>query len=329
MNILVTGGMGVNGAWVTRELLEKGHKPIIYDNRLDTFLLADIVNKLDVVIGDVRDLPAILRTIQDYKIDAIAHLAFSMPGACQADPYTALQINVVGTANVLEAARILGVKRVIFTSSKAVFGPVDGEYGHPTYKLVDESYPMRPPIDGVWLYGTFKVACERIGTHYRQAYGIDFLALRFATVYGIGKQARHGPIAVHSRMIETAMLGQPIKVFRGGDQKDDMVYVRDVASSVIQALFVEKPKHYTYNIGTGRAETLRDLANAIKEFYPDTVIEIGPGLDYIGFGPGYPIMNISRAREELGYSPKFSLVESVKDYIKTMKHLKIEPDLWG
>ena len=64
MNILVTGGLGVNGAWVTRQLLEQGHRPVVFENRLDTMFVADIADKIEVVIGDILDLPAVIRTVK-------------------------------------------------------------------------------------------------------------------------------------------------------------------------------------------------------------------------------------------------------------------------
>lgn len=323
MNILVTGGLGVIGAWVTRQLFEEGHTPIIYENRWDTTLLPDIAPKIKIVLGDILDWAALLRTIREHKVECIVHLAALMPGQCNANPLLGVQVNALGTVNLLETARIMGIKRFVFASSKATFAGISGEYAYPTYKPVNEDY-LQQPLPSMRVYGTTKIASELMGIHYAQNYGLEFIALRFGAPYGVGRKARHGSLAVHSVMIENAMLGKPTRV-KGGDEREDMVYVKDIAQSIVLACFARNVKHSTFNIGTGEGHTLRDLANAIKKLYPDAVFHIEPGLDYTGFGPIYCVMDISRAREELGYVPKFSLEEASKDYVAMMKLLGIQP----
>jgi len=322
MNILITGGLGVNGAWVTRQLLEQGHRPIVYENRMDTLLVSDIKDEIEIVTGDILDLAALSRTIKEHKIKRICHLAALMPGPAQANPQLGFQINAVGTVNVLEAARIMGVERVVFTSSISVYPPFTGEYGYPSYKPVNEDYPKYPAST---VYGTAKLASELMCFQYHQNYGLDFAALRFSEIYGIGKKARHGPIAIYNEMIENAMLGKPTIIPRGGDEKADMVYVKDVANSIVLACFARNLKHHVFNIGTGKAYKLEDFASAIKKIYPEAVFKIGPGLDYLGFGRAYCVFDISKAREELGYHPKFTLEEGVGDYVATMERWHIEP----
>ena len=322
MNIMVTGGLGVNGAWVTRQLLEQGHRPVVYENRMDSLLLPDIIDKIDIVIGDIMDLATVIRTIKEYKIQRICHLAALMPGTAQANPLLGFQVNAIGTMNILEAARIMDVERVVFTSSMSAFSPFTGEYGYPTYKPVDEDYPKYPTT---MVYGATKVASELMCFQYKQNYGLDFVILRFCEVCAIGKKARHGPIAIYSTMIENAMLGKPTVIPRGGDEKADIVYVKDVANSIVLACFAQDLKHNVFNIGAGKGYILGDIVNAIKKIYPDASFDIGPGLDYIGLGRAYCIFDTSRAREELGFKPKFTLEESIRDYVKTMKQLNIEP----
>ena len=322
MNIMVTGGLGVNGAWVTRQLLEQGHRPVVYENRMDSLLLPDIIDKIDIVIGDIMDLATVIRTIKEYKIQRICHLAALMPGTAQANPLLGFQVNAIGTMNILEAARIMDVERVVFTSSMSAFSPFTGEYGYPTYKPVDEDYPKYPTT---LVYGATKVASELMCFQYKQISGLDFVILRFCEVCAIGKKARHGPIAIYSTMIENAMLGKPTVIPRGGDEKADIVYVKDVANSIVLACFAQDLKHNVFNIGAGKGYILRDIVNAIRKIYPDASFNIGPGLDYFGLGRAYCIFDTSRAREELGFKPKFTLEESIRDYVKTMKQLNIEP----
>ncbi|MEI9475294.1 MAG: NAD-dependent epimerase/dehydratase family protein [Deltaproteobacteria bacterium] len=320
MNILVTGGLGVNGVWVIRQLVSEGHRPVVYDNRYDTLGLEDIVDKMDIVVGDISDIASIIRVLKEYGIKRIIHVASAMPDAAKANPFIGFKVNAFGTLNILEAARIMKIERVVFTSSKAAFAPAIGEYGYPTYKPLDENY-LSWPAPGFTVYGGAKIASELMGIAYSQTYGMEFVALRFAAIYGPGKSARHQSTGIHSQMIENAMAGKPTTIPRGGDARDDMLYVKDCANSIVLACFAKNLKHYLFTIGTGKGYTLNDLADSIKKVYPEAVFQIGPGEDYKAVPGMCAVMDISRAREELGYTPKFYLEKGVKDCIEVMKGL--------
>jgi UDP-glucose 4-epimerase len=164
-----------------------------------------------------------------------------------------------------------------------------------------------------------------MGLNYQRNYGLEFVILRFGSTYGPGKLARHGAVGLHSRIIEAAMAGKETRLPQGADQKDDMVYNADTAHAVVLACFAEGLEHRVFNIATGVASTLSDLARAVKALYPQAVIEIGPGLDYYGGGGGYSVFDISRAQRELGYSPRFDLAAGVRHYVETMARLGLKP----
>lgn len=321
MTILLTGGMGAIGSWVARELVESGHRPLLYDSRADYTLIPDLEGRIDVVIGDLLDLPNLVRTVLEKGVERILHLAAMMPPPAQANPYQGFQVNALGTVHVLEAARIGGVRRVVYTSSKGVYGPISGEHAHPTYRPVAEDYPARPTN----VYGATKLMGEHMGHNYLLNYGLDFVALRFGSTYGPGKLGRHGIVGLHSRIIEAAMAGQETHVPQGGDQVDDMVYNADTAHAVVLACFAERFESRAFNIATGVGSTLRDLAGAVKRIFPKAVIEIGPGLDYYGGGGGYSVFDIGKARKELGYFPRYTLETGVEHYVGTLRRLGIPP----
>lgn len=322
MNVLITGGTGVNGSWVVRELVSEGINPVIYDYAIDTAMIKDIVDKVKLIRGDILDFATFLRTIKENKITHIIHLAALMPSQAQANPLYGFQVNALGTVLVLEAARIMDVERVVYTSSKAAYGAISGKAAYPTYEPVNEDYPRYP----VKVYDVAKVASEGMCHVYNENYGLDYVAFRFASIIGPGKLTRHGPMSIHSKLIENAMLGQPTHIPHGADEKDDMVYVKDIAHAIVLGLKAKNLKHRVFNIGSGKGYTLVDLANVLKKIYPNCQIEIGPGLDYMSAGvPYYCVFDISRAKEELGYEPRYSLEEMVKDYIETMEKMGIEP----
>src|SRR5512142_1351040 len=136
MNVLITGGMGVNGAVTARLLVSEGMRPVLLDNRMDFSLIGDIRHRVDCAEADVSDRRALEKILDQYGVTHIAHLAALMPGPAEADPRLGIRVGVDGTINVLEAARARGIKRVVFTSSKAVYGEITGEHAPPGCKPV-------------------------------------------------------------------------------------------------------------------------------------------------------------------------------------------------
>jgi len=318
MNVLITGGMGVNGAVTARLMVQDGLRPVLLDNRMDLTLMSDIKSEVDIVIGDICDQAALEKAVDDYQVTHIAHLAALMPEPAEANPRLGVKVGVGGTVNVLEVARARGIKRVVFTSSKAVYGEINGGEGPPSYKPVREDY-RKIPAD---LYGAIKVCCEEVGRYYRETYGIEFLALRFVSIYGPGKEARHGPLSFYGQLIEKARSGEKWVIPQGGDQLNDAVYVGDVARSVYLAVKTPTPSEWTFNVGTGKAVTPRDFLTAASKLFPNHRIELGPGPSKLGRSKqSYCVFDISAAKKHIGYEPAFTVEEGVRDYVATLERL--------
>jgi UDP-glucose 4-epimerase len=313
VNVLVTGGMGVNGSAVVRRLLRDGHRPIVFDRHSDPSLIPAAM-RADVVMyeGDVTNLEGLEQLLRSERIEVIAHLAALVGPNAEKDPYSAVCINVLGTANLLEAARRAEVRRVVLSSTKAVWGPITGQYAHPSFRPVEESHPIGILPD-LKIYCSTKIACEAVGQRYAEAYGIEFAALRFSAIFTVGRGKGKGPAGIHSRILEEAMAGVPVRVAAGGDQADDLIYGDDLAQAMIKACVAPRLNHCLYNIGTGRLLTLRQFGAAVSKILPGADVEVGPGLDYIG-RPVYCLMDISRARTDLGFEPEYSIETAVRDY---------------
>ena len=323
-SVLVTGGTGVIGSWVTRQLVDQGMKVVSYSQPLETTLIEDILDKVDLVAGDILDLPAIINTIKHYGVERIIHMAAVLPDTLDANPFMAYRVNVDGTMNILEAARLMDIKRVVYTSTMGVYDGAQGEHAYPTYKPIDEDYPKAPNS----IYGATKFFAENMALSYQHLYGLDVVITRFAMVYGPGKQARHGTLALHSKIIESAMLGKPLKIPQGRDEMQDMIYVRDIANGLVLACFAENLEHRVFHIATGKGDTYQHLIEILDKIFGAVPIEIGPGLNPLGIpslSRFYFVFNIDRARRELGYSPQYDLETATKDYIETMKRFHITP----
>jgi UDP-glucose 4-epimerase len=183
---------------------------------------------------------------------------------------------------------------------------------------VREDYPKRPAD----LYGSIKVCCEELGRYYRETYGIEFIALRFVSIYGPGKEARHGPLSFYGQLIEKARSGESWVIAQGGDQLNDAVYVGDVGRAVYLALKAAAPSEWIFNIGTGRASTPRDFLNAAAKLYPNHKIELGPGPSKLGRSKqSYCVFDISAAEKHLGYEPAYDVARGVRDYVATLERL--------
>ena len=318
MKVLLTGGLGVNGAVTARLMVKDGLRPVLMDNRMDLTLMGDIKDHVDIVVGDICDRAALEKAVDDHGVTHIAHLAALMPEPAEANPRLAVQVSTGGTINVLEVARAKKIRRVVFTSSKAAYGEIDGEYAPPTCKPVREDY-RKQPAD---LYGSLKVCCEELGRYYRETYGIEFIALRFVSIYGPGKEARHGPLSFYGQLIERARSGESWQIPQGGDQLNDAVYVGDVGRAVYLAIKAPTPKEWTFNIGTGKASTPRDFLNAAAKLFPQHKIELGSGPSKLGRSKqSYCVFDIAAAEKNIGYEPAYDVERGVRDYVATLERL--------
>jgi UDP-glucose 4-epimerase len=311
-NILVTGGNGAIGQFVIDELLEEGHRVVSLSRHAGRDRIA---TSFTHVGGDIRDLPRLQRAIDEHRVNRVIHLA-GLLLECEADPHLAFEINSLGTVNVLEAARRTGVRRTVFVSTKAALGPLSAPWGYPSYQPIAEDHPRAP----VGMYGLTKKIAEDMAFAYRSRFGMNVVTIRFGTSCGPGKGARHGASAITSTMIENAVKGIPTSIPQGADEKDDIIYNRDVAHGIVLAALTEGLEEPIYHLGTGVLITLEDLASAIRSEIADAQIAIGPGCDYMGLGLGnYCLMSTELARRDLGFAPRYSLARWVKEYIAIMR----------
>lgn len=313
MKVLITGGMGVMGAETSRKFVQEGIRPVIYARHRDESLIYDILDKVDIELGDILDFPRLLEAIKKHGVTHIVHAAALVGAVSQQNPAFSIQVNVMGMVNVLEAARLFDVKRVVYTSAKGVYGAVSGEHGYPTFKALAEDYPKNP----IRIYDAAKLMGEHTGLYYQANMGVDVVILRFATTYGPGKTARHGDKGVTSQLIESTAEGKPFRLSQGGDKRDDFIYNKDSALGIYLACLADHPKSRVYNIGTGVGVTLQDFARVLRRTIPNADIEIGPGRSPSS------IYDISRARQELGYSPQFDLEKGIADYLETLRRHKL------
>src|SRR5689334_19839016 len=220
----ITGAQGCIGSWVVKALVERGDVPIVFDRSDDSRRLSAIIDdehlqRVRFIAGDITDRCAVLTALESSSAEHVIHLAGMQVPTCKADPVAGAMVNVVGTLNLFEAAKALGIKRVVYASSAAVYGMNDDEIP------VDESIACEPSTH----YGVFKRANEGNARIYFLDHGISSVGLRPLTVYGVNRDT--GLTSDPTKAMKAAALGMPFHIRFGG--ATDFLYVADAAAAFI------------------------------------------------------------------------------------------------
>lgn len=316
---LITGGTGMVGSYVARELIAKGERPVLLDLSPDLEQISDIQGDVTVVKGNVLDLLGMIRIIKNENVERIVHTAGMLALGIAQDPVTAIRVNVEGGANALEAARLTGTKRVVFISTRQVY-----DFMREMRKPVEEDFPTSPG----GIYATTKLACEHLGRNYRDLYGIEFAALRFARVFGPGYWSPSSTPNVGTRaikeIIEGCLRGRSITIERPLGERDEWLYARDAARAIVCALIAKPLVHTAFNIGSGVSYYFDEMVAEIRTHIPTaniTILDQAP--KKLAHGVYQTLMpiptDISRAERELGYTPHFLLKAAIADYVETLR----------
>jgi len=317
---LITGGTGLIGGYAAKALVERGDDVVVMDVKPPTpprmaWVMKPIWDKVTFVEGSVSDdFPILLKACKDYKVERVFHAAALFRTDYElSHPYYSFHVTLQGMLNVCEAARILGLKRVVFAGTV-------GEYIHGTVNYspepLVESEPMFDPAMGTQPYSASKMAATIIGMSYWQTQGVDWLDTRFSRVWGFG--SKRETMQTEGLIIENAVDGAATKL-EGGDEKRGQTYTKDLARGVLLALDADgsKLKHRVFNLGGDIMASDRDVAAIVKEFVPEAKIEIGEG------GVSRRPFSTELARKELGWKPAYTLREAVKDYIDVYREYKL------
>lgn len=319
--VMITGGAGFIGSYVSRQLLSQGHEVIVYDafvhyispmkSILKDYIelrFSGIEDQIDFRRGDTRDKAHLRRVILDTKPDYILHLA-ALPIADLSNRHSeeALTSILEGAVNVLEVLRDVDfVKRFVYISSSMIYGDFE-EIPAP------EDHPKRPKD----IYGGTKYAGEVLTETYSRRYGIPYSIIRPSAVYG--------PYDVNRRVsqifVENALLGKPIKLFGGGYQALDFTFVEDTAEGIIKVMFNESGNGEAFNITYGRGYTLREFAEILQGHFPALEIQIVEEEDV--FRPKRGALSIQKAKKLVGYEPKVSLEDGLQRYLDVYRKLEV------
>ncbi len=306
---LVTGGAGFIGSHLVRELSNQGKNVIVYDFNPDTSYIADCLGKVKFVYGDVANMADLMGVMVEHKVNVVFHLGYMLVPDTDNRTGRAIQVNCAGFQNVMEAARVLKLRRVVWASSQAVYGSAEGYPEGP----ISEDVHVRPTTQ----YGACKQFNEYVARYYRQAHGLDNIGFRKPVVYGLGKSRRRD-LSISHLLIENAIIGRPVEV-PPADFYANYLYVKDVVRAYLLAAQAPSTNHVIFNI-SGSVHRCSEVVEILSSLIPGLVVNYKKSLDTPNPIDAYNLSPV-RAKEELGYEPAYTLVEAIQDFMNTRKEL--------
>jgi UDP-glucose 4-epimerase len=306
MNILVTGGAGFIGSQIVDAYIKNGHHVTIIDN-MSTGVKEFINPEADFYEMDIND-DGISKIFDEHKIDIVNHHAAQIDlRKSVEDPKFDINVNIAGSVNLLENATKNKVKKFIFASTGGAI------YGEHDYFPADEEHPTRPYAP----YGINKMCVEKYLYYYNHVYGMDYIVLRYANVYG-PRQNPHGECGVIAIFTDKILSGDQPLINGDGSQTRDYVFVNDVVNANVLALDAEGPK--IYNIATTRETDVNYIFDRINH-YAGTGFEEKHGPAKLG-EQNRSVLSFEKISKELGWQPETDIETGLKlttEYFKNNK----------
>ncbi len=306
MKLLITGGAGFVGSHLCEKYVREGNNVLCLDN----FMNGDLTNirhlvglrNFKLINGDIRDYDLLEKIMKD--VDAVFHMAAQIHvDRSVVEPRLTYEINVLGTQNILEAARTYDVKKVIQASTSEV-------YGSSIYSPMDEGHPLNAPHP----YGASKIAADRLCYSYIQTYGMDISIARCFNIYG-PRQKDIGYGGVISIFTRRVMGHMPPVIYGDGLQTRDYTYIEDVVRAYDLILHNNKQLMEPINFGTGKEVTILDLANMIIDLCGKSAymkpVHVEPRLGEVR----RLIADSGKANEMLGWKASYDIKEGLRKYI--------------
>lgn len=305
MNVLVTGGAGFIGSHIVRGLLERGDRVRVLDN-FSTGKRGSLDGlDVEIVEADLRDASRLTEACRG--VETVFHQAafVSVPQSMQ-EPLDCFDVNVTGTASLLEAARKHGVKRVVFASSAAVYGDSDA------YPLSEETplHPLSP-------YAASKRVDEIYGQLYTASFGVEVVGLRYFNVYGPRQRPDSQYAAAVPIFIRRLLDNKPVTIFGDGGQTRDLIFVGDVVRANFAAAAHPSAPGGVFNICTGNETRILDLVEILQDLFPSA-----PAPEFAAPRAGDIYRSIGspqKAAETIGFRAEVSLTDGLARTAEWMK----------
>jgi len=315
MRILITGGAGFIGSHLCEKYTKDGHTVLCFDNFMNGNLM-NVRSLLDfrnfkLINGDIRDYNLLEKVMSD--VDTVFHLAAQIHvDRSYIEPKLTYDINVMGTQNILEVARMHDAKKVIHASTSEV-------YGSAIHVPIDEDHPLNAPHP----YGASKIAADRMCYAYNQTYGMNINILRFFNIFGPRQrdQGYGGVISIFTRRILNNI---PPIIYGDGLQTRDYTYIKDVVRAYDLVLNYPNQLPEPINFGTGKEVSIVELADKICT-YCGKKGKINPVHVEARIGEVKRLIaNAEKAKEILGWESEYNLDQGLKEYIQWYRNFGFE-----
>jgi UDP-glucose 4-epimerase len=315
MKILITGGAGFVGSHLCEKYTKEGHPVICLDNFMSGNL-TNVRHLLDyrnfkLVKGDIMDFDLLEKIMRD--VDIVFHLAAQIHvDKSYIEPKLTYEVNVLGTQNVLEVARLYDAKKVIYASTSEVYG--SGEF-----------CPMgeNHPLNALHPYGASKIAADRMCYAYIQTYGMNISIIRLFNIFGPRQRdvGYGGVISIFTRRILSNI---PPIIYGDGMQTRDYTYIKDAIRAYDLVLNHNKPITEPINFGTGKEVSIIDLADKIIDLCGKKgeikSVQVEPRIGEVK----RLIADATKAKDLLGWEPSYNLEEGLKEFIQWYKNYGFE-----
>jgi UDP-glucose 4-epimerase len=314
--VLVTGGAGHIGSHVVDAILAEGaSRVIVYDNfaegnlrNLESALETD---QVDVVARDIRDYEDLEAAMKGCQF--VFHTASIMLLEARVMPRKAIETNITGTFNVLQAAAKQGVQKIVFSSTGSV-------YGEPLFLPMDENHPYNNET----IYGATKIAGEQFCRNFQREHKLAFAALRYFNVYGTRQHIKGAYAQIVPRWYDLMTNEQPITIFGDGSQTMDMTYVEDVARANVLAAKAEVTSDF-FNVGTGTATSVRQVFDYLKELVSYDLKPIYQECDVNLVKRRQ--CSTEKAEQVLGFKAQVSVPEGLEKYVEWRERIATSKQL--
>lgn len=311
--ILITGGAGFIGAWLAKTLLEQDQEVVSFDIKPASPVVQSCGEKYKHFQGNVGNMAELLTAVAQFRPTQIYHFGGMLSMPSEQSPQACFSSNIVGTFNVLESARILGVKQVFYASTNGTFGlDLEG------LDVIDDRTLQRP----FTMYGCSKVFGELLGRYYQRRYGIDFRSIRLPAVVGPGAKTKNVSI-YNAWAIEKSFFGEAFDIFVTPETRCPIIYFKDAVLAFLKlaAAPLEHIKTMNYIVaGVDPMPSAGALADAIKKYLPQANLGFVPdplAMDFHQMSQGVH-WDESPARMEWGWRSTYGLDQTVKDFIEEL-----------
>jgi UDP-glucose 4-epimerase len=307
MPILIIGGMGFIGSRIAKFLVDRGEEVVVMGRHPTLYRLREVAGKVKVVQADKNNIEQIIDLIKTHEVEKIIDVSYELEAESERIPYNASKLNILGTLNVFEAARMMGVKRVIWASSIAVYGDKKRAQGIP-----QNEDTLNDPRT---VYGACKVYGEFMVKLYNARWNMDIVCLRPSPLYGPLRAS--GSTGWLGNIVKLPLAGQTVEVPPGPDETINFCFVDDCAEAFVSCCQYQGDRlpNSVYYVG-GMTAKLRELVAEVKKHIPGMRIHYQDKYMYY-----LDCIDNGRLCEDTGFNLKYNLRDGVKEHIERQRML--------